>query len=216
MERENATAVKELINQQERLNQHQELQEKLQSFCRSRLDTLEEETLEEKEQVEQAATSKGTKSVPEDKIEKVEPIFGSTDIRYRHRPISESIVIEKNDSDGGEEAMVEKVIDEVVMVLDEEREEVVLQEVKVPSVLAALQDPLCLATPPSPNSYSSSPVKSEASSEGRQVKFHSCTFMYTFEDLHSRIELHLYLLFRAQSGVISLSRMSERAFKRCA
>jgi len=168
LERESATAVKELINQQERLNQHQELQEKLQSFCRSRLDTLEEETLEEKEQVEQAATSKGTKSVPEDKIEKVEPIFGSTDIRYRHRPISESIVIEKNDSDGGEEAMVEKVIDEVVMVLDEEREEVVLQEVKVPSVLAALQDPLCLATPPSPNSYSSSPVKSEASSEGRQ------------------------------------------------
>ena len=64
--------------------------------------------------------------------------------------------------------MVEKVIDEVVMVLDEEREEVV-PEVKVPSVLAALQDPLCLASPPSPNSYSSSPVKSEASSEGRQV-----------------------------------------------
>ena len=67
--------------------------------------------------------------------------------------------------------MVEKVIDEVVMVLDE-REEVV-QEVKVPSVLAALQDPLCLASPPSPNSYSSSPVKSEASSEGRQVKYHA-------------------------------------------
>ena len=105
------------------------------------------------------------------KSAKVEPIFGSTDIRYRHRPISEGIVIDKNDSDG--EAMVEKVIDEVVMVLDE-REEVV-QEVKVPSVLAALQDPLCLASPPSPNSYSSSPVKSEASSEGRQVKYDSCT-----------------------------------------
>ena len=167
-------------DQQKRVNKHQELQEKLQSFCRSKLDTLEEETLEEKEhlraveEVEQAATTKDsseTKSVPKVKSAKVEPIFGSTDIRYRHRPISEGIVIDKNDSDG--EAMVEKVIDEVVMVLDE-REEVV-QEVKVPSVLAALQDPLCLASPPSPNSYSSSPVKSEASSEGRQVKYDSCT-----------------------------------------
>ena len=69
--------------------------------------------------------------------------------------------------DSETDTMVEKVIDEVVMVLDEERE--VVPEVKVPSVLAALQDPLCLASPPSPNSYSSSPVKSEASSEGRQV-----------------------------------------------
>lgn len=172
-ESESASAVQELLDQQKRVNKHQELQEKLQSFCRSKLDTLEEETLEEKEhlraveEVEQAATTKDsseTKSVPKVKSAKVEPIFGSTDIRYRHRPISEGIVIEKNDSDG--EAMVEKVIDEVVMVLDE-REEVV-QEVKVPSVLAALQDPLCLASPPSPNSYSSSPVKSEASSEGRQ------------------------------------------------
>jgi len=172
-ESESATAVQELLDQQKRVNKHQELQEKLQSFCRSKLDTLEEETLEEKEhlraveEVEQAATTKDsseTKSVPKVKSAKVEPIFGSTDIRYRHRPISEGIVIDKNDSDG--EAMVEKVIDEVVMVLDE-REEVV-QEVKVPSVLAALQDPLCLASPPSPNSYSSSPVKSEASSEGRQ------------------------------------------------
>lgn len=172
-ESESASAVQELLDQQKRVNKHQELQEKLQSFCRSKLDTLEEETLEEKEhlraveEVEQAATTKDsseTKSVPKVKSAKVEPIFGSTDIRYRHRPISEGIVTDKNDSDG--EAMVEKVIDEVVMVLDE-REEVV-QEVKVPSVLAALQDPLCLASPPSPNSYSSSPVKSEASSEGRQ------------------------------------------------
>jgi len=172
-ESESATAVQELLDQQKRVNKHQELQEKLQSFCRSKLDTLEEETLEEKEhlraveEVEQAAITKDsseTKSVPKVKSAKVEPIFGSTDIRYRHRPVSEGIVIDKNDSDG--EAMVEKVIDEVVMVLDE-REEVV-QEVKVPSVLAALQDPLCLASPPSPNSYSSSPVKSEASSEGRQ------------------------------------------------
>jgi len=187
LESESATAVQELLdqqqekrvnNQQEKVNQvnnqHQELQEKLQSFCRSRLDTLEEETLEEKEQlkaveeVEQAATIKDSseiESVVEVKSPKVEPIFGSTDIRYRHRPISEGIVIDQKDSES--ETMVEKVIDEVVMVVDEEREEVV-PEVKVPSVLAALQDPLCLASPPSPNSYSSSPVKSEASSEGRQ------------------------------------------------
>jgi len=177
LESKSATeAVQELLDQQERVNQHQELQEKLQSFCRSRLDTLEEETLEEKEhlraveEVEQAATTKDLsegKSVTEVKTPKVEPIFGSTDIRYRHRPISEGIVIDKNDSES-EEAMVEKVIDEVVMVLEEEEREEVVQEVKVPSVLAALQDPLCLASPPSPNSYSSSPVKSEASSEGRQ------------------------------------------------
>ena len=185
--------VQELVDQQEeRENKHQELQEKLQSFCRSRLDTLEEETLEEKEhlraveEVEQAATttdSSEAKSVPEVKTAKVEPIFGSTDIRYRHKPTSESIVIANNDSDS--EAMVEKVIDEVVMVLDE-REEVEVQEVKVPSALAALQDPLCLASPPSPNSYSSSPVKSEASSEGRQVKYHSCTsrHVFTTKDIH--------------------------------
>ena len=187
LESKSATeAVQELLDQQERVNQHQELQEKLQSFCRSRLDTLEEETLEEKEhlraveEVEQAATTKDLsegKSVTEVKTPKVEPIFGSTDIRYRHRPISEGIVIDKNDSES-EEAMVEKVIDEVVMVLEEEEREEVVQEVKVPSVLAALQDPLCLASPPSPNSYSSSPVKSEASSEGRQVKFHS-SFLYS-------------------------------------
>ena len=197
-ESESASAVQELLDQQKRVNKHQELQEKLQSFCRSKLDTLEEETLEEKEhlraveEVEQAAITKDsseTKSVPKVKSAKVEPIFGSTDIRYRHRPISEGIVIDKNDSDG--EAMVEKVIDEVVMVLDE-REEVV-QEVKVPSVLAALQDPLCLASPPSPNSYSSSPVKSEASSEGRQVKYDSCTkttipILDTFLDF--RTDLH--------------------------
>ena len=188
LESESATAAQELLdqqqekrvnNQQEKVNQvnnqHQELQEKLQSFCRSRLDTLEEETFEEKEQlkaveeVEQAATIKDSseiESVVDVKSPKVEPFFGSTDIRYRHRPISEGIVIDQKDSES--ETMVEKVIDEVVMVVDEEREEVV-PEVKVPSVLAALQDPLCLASPPSPNSYSSSPVKSEASSEGRQV-----------------------------------------------
>ena len=181
---ESATAVQELFDQEQekKVNeQHQELQEKLQSFCRSRLDTLEEETLEEKEnlkaaeeEVEQeaAATKDSSESesvVEEVKTAKVEPIFYSTDIRYRHRPVSEGIVVEESDSES--ETMVEKVIDEVVMVIDEELflEEIV-PEVKVPSVMAALQDPLCLASPPSPNSYSSSPVKSEASSEGRQVK----------------------------------------------
>jgi len=183
-ESESATAVQELFaqEQEKKVNeQQQELQEKLQSFCRSRLDTLEEETLEEKENLkaaeeeveQQAAATKDSKSeiesVVEVKTAKVEPIFYSTDIRYRHRPVSEGIVVEeKNDSET--ETMVEKVIDEVVMVIDEELflEEVDVPEVKVPSVLAALQDPLCLASPPSPNSYSSSPVKSEASSEGRQ------------------------------------------------
>ena len=183
---ESATAVQELFDQEQekKVNeQHQELQEKLQSFCRSRLDTLEEETLEEKENLkaaeeeveQQAAATKDSKSeiesVVEVKTAKVEPIFYSTDIRYRHRPVSEGIVVEESDSES--ETMVEKVIDEVVMVIDEELflEEVDVPEVKVPSVLAALQDPLCLASPPSPNSYSSSPVKSEASSEGRQVNY---------------------------------------------
>merc|ERR1719494_1247348 len=85
-----------------------------------------------------------------------------------HKPISEEIVIDNSESESEADEMVEKVVDEAVMVLDEREVEEVVLEAKVPSVLAALQDPLCLASPPSPNSYSSSPVKSEASSEGRQ------------------------------------------------
>lgn len=172
--------VEEAVHaKQKEVERRQELQEKLQSICRSRLETLEEETAEEKEELkvveveEEAAdteTQSDTKVTSIEKTPKPEPIFGATDIRYRHRPISEGIVIDNSESESEVDDMVEKVLDEAVMVLDEREVEEVVLEAKVPSVLAALQDPLCLASPPSPNSYSSSPVKSEASSEGRQVK----------------------------------------------
>ena len=171
--------VEEAVHaKQKEVERRQELQEKLQSICRSRLETLEEETVEEKEELkvveveEEAAdteTQSDTKVTSKEKTPKPEPIFGATDIRYRHRPISEGIVIDNSESESEVDNMVEKVLDEAVMVLDEREVEEVVLEAKVPSVLAALQDPLCLASPPSPNSYSSSPVKSEASSEGRQV-----------------------------------------------
>merc|ERR1712226_429977 len=72
--------------------------------------------------------------------------------------------------------MVEVAVEEELFeeALDEEIEMsiTVIQtrpQEKIPDVLSALHDPLCLASPPSPrDSYSSSPVKSEASSEGRQ------------------------------------------------
>ena len=178
LESKSASAVQEVLDQHKRVKKHQELQEKLQSFSRSRLDTLEEETLEEKEQLKAVEEAKQAASITDSskikreaevKTPTAKPIFSATDIRYRHRPISESIVINKNSSDSEGDAMVEKVIDEAVMVLDVREAEEVILEAKVPSVLAALQDPLCLASPPSPNSYSSSPVKSEASSEGIQV-----------------------------------------------
>jgi len=170
--------VEEAVHaKQKEVERRQELQEKLQSICRSRLETLEEETAEEKEElkvveVEKEAadteTQSDIKGTSKEKTPKPEPIFGATDIRYRHKPISEGIVIDNSESESEVEDMVEKVVDEAVMVLDEREVEEVDLEAKVPSVLAALQDPLCLASPPSPNSYSSSPVKSEASSEGRQ------------------------------------------------
>ena len=174
--------VEEAVHaKQKEVERRQELQEKLQSICRSRLETLEEETAgaEEKEELKvieveedsaDTETQSDTKVTSKEKTPKPEPIFGATDIRYRHRPISEGIVIDNSESESEADEMVEKVVDEAVMVLDEREVEEVVLEAKVPSVLAALQDPLCLASPPSPNSYSSSPVKSEASSEGRQVK----------------------------------------------
>ena len=147
---------------------------------RSRLDTLDEQEEQEQENQKQGQQEAQTAVkdvtvpavIPVKTIIQPEPVFQSTDIRYRHIDISESIVTE--------EKMVEVAIEEELFAepLSEEMVEEVLVNtgrdakvlgVKVPSVLDALKDPLCLATPPSPHSYSSSPVKSEASSEGRQV-----------------------------------------------
>ena len=202
--------VEEAVHaKQKEVERRQELQEKLQSICRSRLETLEEETAEEKEELkvveveEEAAdteTQSDTKVTSKEKTPKPEPIFGATDIRYRHRPISEGIVIDNSESESEVDEMVEKVLDEAVMVLDEREVEEVVLEAKVPSVLAALQDPLCLASPPSPNSYSSSPVKSEASSEGRQVK-HSCIKNTSKSHIKSAFIMYTYFTLPSEYGV---------------
>lgn len=91
---------------------------------------------------------------------KVEAVFACTDIRYRNRAPAEEV------------RMVEEVMEH--MVIDEELfADPLLEEAegKVPSAASALSDPLCLASPPSPHSYSSSPVKSEASSEGPSTQW---------------------------------------------
>jgi len=90
---------------------------------------------------------------------KVEAVFACTDIRYRNQAPVEA-------------RMVEEVVEH--MVIDEElfADPLVEEgEGKVPCAALALSDPLCLASPPSPHSYSSSPVKSEASSGGPSTQW---------------------------------------------
>jgi hypothetical protein len=151
-----------------------EVQQRLQSIRRSRLDTLVEEVAEdntvsdtkEPQAAAEDVTVIETESV---KTTVVTAVFASTDIRYRQQASSDTNVTHVNTK------MVEVVIEEELFeeALDEDIEmpSVVIEmrsQEKIPDVLSALQDPLCLASPPSPHSYSSSPVKSEASSEGRQ------------------------------------------------
>ena len=121
------------------------MQEKLTTVRRSRLDTLEEEAAEEasSEAREPQAVNKDA-IVTEDTVVKTkvvqEPIFTCTDIRYRHRPASEGIVIDR-DSDSTEMVEVREVVIEEGLFEEELTEELdlALGADKVPNVLAALQ-----------------------------------------------------------------------------
>lgn len=166
-----------------------EVQERLLSLRRGRLETLEEsaeDSLPSDERPEEQPEASQTKAVETEVSEvknvesevtetevikhevaetevtktKVEAVFACTDIRYRNRAPVEEV------------RMVEEVMEH--MVIDEELfADPLLEEAegKVPSAASALSDPLCLASPPSPHSYSSSPVKSEASSEGPSTQW---------------------------------------------
>ena len=121
------------------------LQEKLASVRRSRLDTLEEEAAEEASSEAREPQAVATdEKVTEDTVVETkvveEPIFSCTDIRYRHRPASEGVVIDR-DSDSTEMVEVREVVIEEGLFEEELTEELdmALGADKVPNVLAALQ-----------------------------------------------------------------------------
>jgi len=199
----------------------QEVQQRLQGVLWSRLETLEEEVGEENSDL------KESQAVTEDEIviEKVSVVetpivFASTDIRYRDVALTsdntDSITIYKHnmvEAVSHEEIFDEELNKEVEMpstVIDVPQE-------KIPDVLAALQDPLCLASPPSPNSYSSSPVKSESASEGRQSTEWSDlieqderdNFQQELSSKLSGLELDVERTRCGDSGVVSPSEGSE-------
>lgn len=107
------------------------------------------------------------------KLISVEPIFACTDIRYRHiEPVTKQS--EEEVTEDITEKVTEEIIEEVTIEMTgTETESTITMAAKVPDVLACLQDPLC--SPPSPHSYSSSPIKSEAgSSVAEENKSSSC------------------------------------------
>ena len=165
-----------------------QVQERLHSIRRTRLDTLEEEPVQaEPEPVKEQEV----KAVEEKKKEtkKVPVYFGSTDIRYRHlesnnQEFVEQVVEEENKTT---ETETEQAV-EVTQVLEKQTVEEVQENpvevseiqvedhkmtvemsesaspIPVPDVISALNDPLCGsggATPPG-SDYSSSPIKSES------------------------------------------------------
>ena len=131
-----------------------QVQERLASIKRHRLDTLEEEPVSQESAVEAASEEVESKQeiVPEpseDNSKSVKVHFACTDIRYRHLEQSEDHTVE----------VVEKVTEEDTMAVED------TVASSVPDVMAALNDPLCNdndVSPASPHSYSSSPVKSES------------------------------------------------------
>lgn len=203
----------------------QQVQEKLNNYKRSRLDTLEEEPVQaaavkdiilsecqfelsegetETEQLVadikdnsdsiQADSEDETdgEKVEEERTTKqvVEPVFACSDIRYRNIVTEEQVIVSEADINSDkvvdivEEVTVTDILEEVTAtpaidtkvspnMTGKESECVVTssEEMKIPDVRSALKDPIC--SPPSPHSYTSSPVKSEVSEEGEN-KSSSC------------------------------------------
>ena len=165
-----------------------QVQERLHSIRRTRLDTLEEEPVQAepepvKEQEVKAVEEKNKET------KKVPVYFGSTDIRYRHlesnnQEFVEQVVEEENKTTETEteqavevtqvfeKQTVEEVQENPVEVseiqVEDHKMTVEMSEsaspIPVPDVISALNDPLCGsggATPPG-SDYSSSPIKSES------------------------------------------------------
>ena len=156
-----------------------QVQERLHTIRRSRLDTLEEEPVQVEPEPE--PVKEELQAVEEKKaVKKVPVYFGSTDIRYRHTESSEQEFVEETVE---EEDQVEIITEETVEVTTVS-ESAVIEEIQavedhkmtvevsegvscpapVPDVVSALNAPLCGsggATPPG-SDYSSSPVKSES------------------------------------------------------
>jgi len=134
----------------------------------------------------------GAEAVSEEGTNCSKAVFASTDITYRHTAPSENVKVATEDcieltsevvpeSKDIEivfktdlvtvETTVEEVIEfkevsetsvEIKMAVDETPQ--IINTTKIPDVMSALKDPICSPlTPPSPHSYSSSPVKSESS-----------------------------------------------------
>jgi len=141
--------------------------------------------------VSEAQTDAKDETVIEEVVSEIrtncsEAVFTCTDIRYRHLEVkaasekkSENIVSEvvssiETDCES-EKVIVQTTVEEVIqfqevavtdiktkMAVDDTPN--IISPSKIPDVLSALKDPICSpTTPPSPHSYSSSPVKSESS-----------------------------------------------------
>ena len=141
-----------------------QVHQKLNCIKRSRLDTLEEEpAVSEQTQADTKDETVTENTSDNNSVANFKVHFASTDIRYRHLENQPSEVIEnKVDIQNPIEAVpVEKKEESTKMAV----EDTIKCSAPVPDVFSALNDPLCGsggATPPSPHSFSSSPVKSES------------------------------------------------------
>jgi len=149
-----------------------------------------------------------TETVSEDRTNYTKAVFASTDIRYRNTTVetateqSEKTLTEVCENKSietvceTEEVIVETTVKEVIdfqevavastetkMAVDETPH--IISPSKIPDVLSALKDPICnTVTPPSPHSYSSSPVKSESS----ESKSSSCEWSDLIEQDEREIQ----------------------------
>ena len=192
-----------------------QVQERLHSIRRTRLDTLEEEPVQAEPE---PSKEQEVRAVEENKEEtkKVPVYFGSTDIRYRHlesnnQEFVEQVVEEKNQTT---ETDTEQVV-EVTQVFEKQSVEALEKPVEVseiqvedhkmtvemsvesaspipvPDVISALNDPLCGsggATPPG-SDYSSSPVKSESAVSIKS----SCEWSDLIEQDEKELQVRQYI-----------------------
>ena len=141
-----------------------QVHQKLNCIKRSRLDTLEEEpAVSEQTQADTKDETVTENPSDNNSVANFKVHFASTDIRYRHLENQPSEQILENKVD------TQSIIETVPIEKEETTKMAVEDAIKcsapVPDVFSALNDPLCGsggATPPSPNSFSSSPVKSES------------------------------------------------------
>jgi len=160
-----------------------QVQEKLNCIKRSRLDTLEEEPNQsELGSVPVSEAQADTKDetaieevVSEERTNCSQAVFACTDIRYRHLEVNSTSEKKSETVFECKKVIEQATVEEVIIVQEVAVTDIeskmavddtpnIMSPSKIPDVLSALKDPICSpATPPSPHSYSSSPVKSETS-----------------------------------------------------